>query len=382
MSDGTTPGRGGELDRADGRDRKRTGEALDEILSNEAKFRYLVLALVATGLWWRALDPISAFAAGMGFLVLVFVAEPVLGMLAATRWTTAEGVVLESEVLTRRQAMERAGADVSGDRSVAGYVPLVRYRYDVDGTTYENARVSPIDASTSRRRWAERVIDSYPENAWVDVRHHPDDPTRSYLQSWTIASRVNVFAPIALFLLTLAVIVAIGVNTDSGVPAGLVPIVFGLPFALWGLYGIGRAIRSARWPTTTGAVTGTNVKSVTSGESGSNSYRMEVIYEYELGGETYVSKRYSFGGKPTRESRSAAETWLEEHYPVGSEVTVHYDPDRPDVTVLERGGVLSAFVGFLAGLAFCGLGVYILLGPGLGVPPVVERWITRLLERV
>jgi len=382
MDDGTTAERGNESGGSETHEQRRVEEALGEILSNEAKFRYLVVALVAAGLWWQALDPISAFTAGMGFVVLVFVIEPAIGMLTTTRWATTEGVVLESEVLTRGEAMKRADVGISASRSVAGYVPLIRYEYTIDGTTYENARISPVDASTSRRRWAEALIDHYPDNKWVNIRYHPGDPTRSYLQSWTRASRVNVFVPIALFFLTLAITIAIGVNTAAQAPAGLVPIVMGLPLALWGLYGVQRGLRSYSWPTTTGVVTGSNVKAVSGGEDSSARYRMEVLYEYDIDGETYVSKRYSFGGKPSRKTRSVAKDWLENNYPIGSDVTVHYNPDKPDETVLRTGGAWNAFVVSLGGIVFCGLGAYLLVNPDPAIPPVVETWIDRLLEQL
>jgi hypothetical protein len=376
MSEST--GADGGSGEAETDDHVHTTEALSEILSNEADGRYLLLGLGAAGLWWLVLDPISAFTAALGFIVLVFVADSVVETVMTRGWPTTEAVVLESKVLTRREAGKRAGT-FTGDQSLSEYVPLVRYEYTVDGTTHENARVSPFDASTSRRGWVETLVDGYPDRSYVDVRYDPDDPTRSYLQSWTLASRVNVFVPIALFFLTLAVVIAIGVNTDARAPAGLVPIVMGLPFVLLGLYRLRTAIGSSRWPTTTGTVTGSNIRAHAGTEGSSGGYSIEIIYEYDVDGDTYTSRRYSFGDRPTKSTRSAAETWLEEHYPVGSDTTVYYDPDDPDVTVLETGGAGTQFVIFLVGLVFTGIGVVILLQPDLVVPPVVEGWIDRFV---
>jgi hypothetical protein len=100
------------------------------------------------------------------------------------------------------------------------------------------------------------------------------------------------------------------------------------PFAVWKAWqNVQMAKASTAWPTTTGKVTAAEAVKVM--------FRRQprVTYSYSANGATYTSPRISFAGgyrpKETDEILS--------RYPVGSDVTVSYAPDKPAEATLETG---------------------------------------------
>ena len=135
--------------------------------------------------------------------------------------------------------------------------------------------------------------------------------------------------------------------------SGLVPILFAnlcggifvLALLVLGIYLVVFSFRSKRkaeesqnWAGTPGTVTLAEVKrSVNRDEDGNESYDYfpKVEYSYQVGGETLTGKRLAFGGILAQKNPASVQKTLE-HYPVGGQVTVFYDPNKPSDAVLER----------------------------------------------
>lgn len=332
--------------------------AMEDAINMTVSGLYALVGIAVGVAWWQLVGGISLWIAAFGCVTLIFGLPGLAKYLASRRWSTTEAVVRESEVLTKTEAAQRYLGQAARN-SQGGYVPLVHYEYTVDGETYESARVSPFDGAISRYRWASSIVDDYPRNKYVTARYDPDDPSRAYLRSWV---------PTSVFLVWLVATPAFfgaAAWFAAGMPGGAPVVAFavGVPTVLLGIRQFRRALASRRWPTTAGEITGTDVKSSSSGESGTTSYSPKLRYEYTVDGETYVSSRYRFGSVPSFSSRSKAESWLEDNFPVGSEVPVHYSPDRPDLTVLKPGGLRPLFL-VLFGLLWLGLGAFMVLRPG------------------
>jgi hypothetical protein len=114
------------------------------------------------------------------------------------KWPTVPAQILESTVSYR-----------SGGRGGGRFVPVVGYRYSVNGVSYVGRRVQFTRLESISRADAERVIRKFhPENS-VLVRVSPSDPRISVIQpgqhgrSW-------------LYLLLFAVFAALGVGLMSG----------------------------------------------------------------------------------------------------------------------------------------------------------------------
>lgn len=90
---------------------------------------------------------------------------------------------------------------------------------------------------------------------------------------------------------------------------------------------------STRWPGTVGRVLKSRVE-VSGGDH--TSVRPYVLYEYLVAGQRYEGQQIRAGDKfmTTYTSRQAYDTV--DLYPVGSEVTVYYDPANPSESALAR----------------------------------------------
>lgn len=336
----------------------------DMVGTNEIAGRYLLVALTLAVAWWQTIGAMSAWVAGIGLIVLSFTAPRVLAAVASLRWPTAEGVVVESQVLTEGEAREYAGLGHSQQASETGYVPLIHYQFTVDGTKYESARVSPFDGTISRRRWASALVDRYPRNRYFSLRYDSADPSRSYLRSW-VRTKYVLFLAIGASFLAGAIWFAVGL--PGGAPALMTGI--GLLLIAAGLQTIRLGFGSRNWPSVDAIVTATGVSVSSGGEESDTTYTPQITYEYDVDDTAYVGSRYSFGSTkdPSFKSREQAEAWLEEHCPVDSRIAVHYDPDQPGISVVEPGVWRSLFT-ILAGVAFLGGAALFYVTSGASVP--------------
>ena len=100
------------------------------------------------------------------------------------------------------------------------------------------------------------------------------------------------------------------------------------PFALYKAWqNVQMAKASTSWPTTTGKITASETAKVM--------FRRQprITYAYSVNGAPFTSQRVSFAGgyKPKEVDPILA------RYPVGAEVTVAHDPQRPGEATLETG---------------------------------------------
>jgi hypothetical protein len=139
---------------------------------------------------------------------------------------------------------------------------------------------------------------------------------------------------------------------------------------------------SKEWPTADGVITVSRVQSHRN-KDGKSMYSHEVEFKYTLDGEQHVGDRIwaTDGGSSSNSSAAHATVAM---YPVGRDVTVHYDPEAPGVALLEPGttwvnflllGVSAMF--FLIGLLITGsLLVKIFLGT-LAVGAVAGKMVSQ-----
>lgn len=130
------------------------------------------------------------------------------------------------------------------------------------------------------------------------------------------------------------------IHVDPNSKAAKVIMTLGVPaFAAalgWQLVCFCRAARSYSWPSTEGVVTASSVHDVHT-EYGSSA-EATIEYTYTVGGRAYHNDTVSFGlfrgrltwGDAARKARE---------FPAGRAVRVFYDPRRPQLACLRRGGV-------------------------------------------
>ena len=93
-----------------------------------------------------------------------------------------------------------------------------------------------------------------------------------------------------------------------------------------------QARASAGRPTVPGKV-GRSRSERTYGMYGTAFYRLALRYSYEVNGRVYEGDIAQFG--PPRVTNQDLIEGLVEKYPAGTDVTVHYNPDAPEIAVIE-----------------------------------------------
>jgi hypothetical protein len=104
----------------------------------------------------------------------------------------------------------------------------------------------------------------------------------------------------------------------------------GMGYAAWCAF---EGWRARNWPTAPGEITSSKID-FHFGRGGPH-YTPTVAYTYSIAGIGYQAERLQFGD-PDYSFESRALRRLQ-RYPVGSQITVRYDPNSPDRAVLEPG---------------------------------------------
>lgn len=97
-----------------------------------------------------------------------------------------------------------------------------------------------------------------------------------------------------------------------------------------------RAREQQSWPQTKGKIISTEILEGTITDSNTKeatTYAPKINYEYSVGGKRYMSSVYTLDPHWVLEFREQAETIVKD-YPIGREVPIFYDPQRPEVAIL------------------------------------------------
>ena len=116
----------------------------------------------------------------------------------------------------------------------------------------------------------------------------------------------------------------------------------GAVFAFFGINLLLEGKASERWPAVSGTVLSSTVESKFSQDQRSNSrtsqsttYHPKVTYEYRVDGQKHSSDQLGLSAWGSSNTDHALSVVAK--YPVGSSVTVHYNPEHPAKSVLEPG---------------------------------------------
>lgn len=139
-----------------------------------------------------------------------------------------------------------------------------------------------------------------------------------------------------------------------GLLVGFILLLIGLIFLIIGMVAAKKAKAALTWPVIPGRVLSSQVvehESTDSEGSSSVSYEPRVEYQYNVMGQTYTAKRIAYGAN-SFDYRKASE--IAARYPVGAQVSVHYNPDKVKDATLETsaaGGKLFPILGGILGAA-------------------------------
>ncbi len=118
---------------------------------------------------------------------VVFAGLPIQNELQRNQ-VVASAEPVDATVLSTNVTHRVGGGIDRNDEADPYYSVTVRYRYTVDGTTYDGSNVTPPGATDSgtdlrkpTRSAAESFVDDYEVNSTVTAYHLPDDPSTSFL---------------------------------------------------------------------------------------------------------------------------------------------------------------------------------------------------------
>jgi hypothetical protein len=126
-------------------------------------------------------------------------------------------------------------------------------------------------------------------------------------------------------------------------------LAIGVAITAFGLYRLRIAWASSQWPTVTATIISSDVE--TRHRSGDPTgartergfeYIPKVVYEYSVDGKALEADRITFDD--LRFDVHLAAKAVADRYAPGSEVSVSYDPERPDRAVLEPGLAWTAYL--------------------------------------
>ncbi|MHC4891346.1 MAG: DUF3592 domain-containing protein, partial [Planctomycetota bacterium] len=132
----------------------------------------------------------------------------------------------------------------------------------------------------------------------------------------------------------------------------------GLVAAIWSGMVVFKGIASSSWPVATGLIQDSGIETEEDMSSASGrrnrTYTAKVRYTYSVGQKNFTADRVCFGyygGSDGRRART-----IRARYPVGATVSVHYNPQQPEQSVLETGSTWFMNLWFTLGalMAFCG----------------------------
>lgn len=333
---------------------------------------------------------------GLFFVVMLLMAG--LDAVRQRGWPNATATVLSSSFATD-------GPDEHPYRFV------VHYRYQVDGTTYESSTYLSGYSGDDDFAPVQRLLLSYPTGAQVICRYDPARPARAVLKPRSLWMLPFVLLPLLFVGIGAGVAISsIRGNREKAESLGdkatvrrkgrsrMVAVIVGLVLLLAGL-GVGFAL----WPWMTGPVrarsfspvTATVVSSTVRRHESTDSdghhsitWKLDILYSYEVDGRSYLSNRYGFIGGSS--SGYDGKNDIAQSLPPGSTVTAWVDPSDPTRAVLERGFTALHLLGLLP-LLLVLLGA-VLLRKGLvqptGAPPeapglpghTAEAAVSRTLE--
>lgn len=307
----------------------------------------------------------SIFAAAGLFFCYMLIQSALAENTKSTSWVRTPCTIIESTV--KRD-----------NKSESPYRANITYEYHFNGQTHQSQEIGSSTSGHSDYRDAEEDAARYPKGSQHECLVNPANPSEAVLE--TQGMWMLLILPFPL------IFVAIGgglvfyawfgqrkdkkptVDAHGGQKLGkkgkVAITLFGLVFFCVGMgiiYGLGvlswwEYFDARSWQQTPCVVEHASVQSHSSDDG--TTYSVDILYRYEINGQTYRSNRYSFvGGSSNGHSGKQA---IVKKYPVGSQQTCWVNPSDPRDSVLHRDFSWSLLLG-LIGLPFAAVGGGILI---------------------
>src|SRR5688572_5548994 len=311
---------------------------------------------------------------GMGLLFCVFIGREVYLNAQTYAWPQVECVILES----------RVHEDGNRERP---YRFQVRYEYEWQGRTQSSDKWSRRASGYSSYDDAQAQATRYPIDSKSTCFVNPANPSEALLERPSLWIGFMILFPLIFVAIGGIGLVAMwskkGEAAEATKPIRTKPIssvgssTTGTRFAI-GFFGLFLLIGvvvfyfitlrpliqvlSARsWVVTPCTVVSSRVQTHRGDDS--TTYRVDILYRYEVDGQEYRSSRYQFMGGSSSGHKSKAA--IVAQYPVGAQRNCYVNPNNPSEAVLERSLTASMWFGAIPA-------VFVLVGAG-GVTAMMRK---------
>jgi hypothetical protein len=149
-------------------------------------------------LWLRLLAVGLLILGGVGLIVRDIRAR---SLSVEWQWPTAAGTV-------ERGWVEEDERDEPKGALVKAYMPMLRYRYRVEGEEFQGGNIGLDDRPLPSAEAALRLLSRYPDFATVEVRYDPDDPSFAVLEAPRPPPGREFYFGLGAIVLALAVLIA------------------------------------------------------------------------------------------------------------------------------------------------------------------------------
>ena len=279
---------------------------------------------------------------GMGLFFCGLIVRDVYRSAKTYSWPKAECVIIES----------RVQEDGRRDRP---YRFHVRYDYQWQGKTYTGAKWSRREAAYSDYSDAQRLVSKYPADSKAVCFVNPAEPSETILKRPSLWFGLFIFLPLVFVGIGVIGLVAMWsrARPNGGLGearptssrsrsrggkavATVVPIFFfvigAIAFYFLTVRPLQKVVGARNWVATPCTVISSRVQSHR-GNKGTT-YRVDILYRYELNGEERCSSRYQFMDISSSGYKGKAE--IVRRYPPGAQRTCFVNPRDPEEAVLER----------------------------------------------
>jgi hypothetical protein len=152
----------------------------------------------AANLWLRLLAVGLLILGGVGLIIRDFRAR---ARSVEWQWPTASATV-------ERGWVEEDERDDAAGNTVTTYMPMLRYRYRVDGEEFQGGNIGLDDRPLPSAEAAVRSLAKYPDFATIDVRYDPEDPSFAVIEAMRPPPGREFYFGLGAILLAIGVLVA------------------------------------------------------------------------------------------------------------------------------------------------------------------------------
>jgi hypothetical protein len=285
----------------------------------------------------------------------------------ASRWPSVPGRVVISQPEERDVKSNDSDSD---DTEVRNFAKVV-YEYKIATTTYRCDRVS-IGENNGNFEVAETLA-RYPVGKAVTVYYNPNKRDEAVLErdlpTWLWKASAGVVLGLGAIIIGgiygakgLGHLVAATIPNTERAPFVAACVGFALLFGLV-VFAFQRVAAKAKtWPAVPGRVETSDIASYQLRNRSTEDsvvrwktlYRPNVVYGYDVAGVHYRGDKLSYFGKGANSADIARQ--VATRYPVGTPLTVHYNPENPSESAIDPRTPLGLYFFYLVPVIVLAIG--------------------------